>query len=117
MCLFLRKAIADAIHIIKMAAHGLSQNFTLTLFPIITFAGIAMTGVVFLVIGTLLLTAGNITETVLKEGANTTGAAGLALADSMRPQSLESFSLLNYMMIFDLFMFLWTTEFIQGTFH
>ena len=114
MCLFLRKAISDAIHIIEMAAKGLSQNFALTLYPIITFAGIAMTGAVFLVIGVLLLTAGNIKETALQVGANSTGAAGIALAESMRPQSLESFSLLNYMMFFDLFMFLWTTEFIQA---
>lgn len=114
MCLFLRKAISDAIHIIEMAAKGLSQNFALTLYPIITFAGIAMTGAVFLVIGVLLLTAGNIKETALQEGGNSTGAAGIALAESMRPQSLESFSLLNYMMFFDLFMFLWTTEFIQA---
>ena len=114
MCLFMRKAIQSAIHIIKTAAKALAQNFTLTLFPIITFAGIAATGAVFIVMGVLLLTAGNITEKVMTSDPNSTSSVGLAMAESYKPASLESFDTLHYMMFFDLFMFLWTTEFIQA---
>jgi len=115
LCIFMRKVIASAIHIIKTAATALGANFTLTLFPIISFAGIAATGAVFIVIGILLLTAGNITEQAMGNSTvNSTSAVALALMDANKPQMLESFSLLNYFMIFDLFMFLWTTEFIQA---
>lgn len=115
LCVFMRKTIASAIHIIQTAATALGANFTLTLFPIISFAGIAATGAVFIVIGILLLTAGNITEQALGSSTgNSTSAVALALMDANKPQMLESFSLLNYFMIFDLFMFLWTTEFIQA---
>ena len=91
MCLFMRKAIQSAIHIIKTAAKALAQNFTLTLFPIITFAGIAATGAVFIVMGVLLLTAGNITEKVMTSDPNSTSSVGLAMAESYKPASLESF--------------------------
>ena len=115
MCVFMRKAIQSAIHIIRTAASALAQNFALTLFPVITFLGICMTSVVFLVVGLLLLTAGSITETsIAVDGANSTGAVALAMMEANKPASLESFSLLNYFMLFDLFMFLWTTEFIQA---
>jgi hypothetical protein len=115
LCVFMRKTIASAIHIIQTAATALGANFTLTLFPIISFAGIAATGAVFIVIGILLLTAGNITEQAMGNSTvNSTSAVALALMDANKPQMLESFSLLNYFMIFDLFMFLWTTEFIQA---
>jgi hypothetical protein len=115
LCVFVRKTIASAIHIIQTAATALGANFTLTLFPIISFAGIAATGAVFIVIGILLLTAGNITEQAMGNSTvNSTSAVALALMDANKPQMLESFSLLNYFMIFDLFMFLWTTEFIQA---
>ena len=114
MCIFMRKAIQSAIHIIRTAAKALAQNFSLTLFPVITFMGIAATGVVFIICGILLLTAGNITESAMFTNDTSTSATALALADSYKPASLKSFDMLNYMMIFDLFMFFWTTEFIQA---
>ena len=114
MCIFARKAIAGAIHIIKTAASALSHNFMLTLFPIVSFMGIAATGAVFLITGILLMTAGDITENAMASDANSTSAVGLAMAESYKPASLEGISTLKYMMFFDLFMFLWTTEFIQA---
>lgn len=51
----------------------------LTLFPIVSFMGIAATGAVFLITGILLMTAGDITENAMASDANSTsnGAIGL----------------------------------------
>jgi len=119
MCVFLRRTINNAIHIIQISAKALAQNFALTLFPVISFLGIAATASVFIVIGVLLLTAGNITESSLvnqtsADAVNTTSAAAVALLNANKPQIIEGLSTLNYLMFFDLFMFLWTTEFIQA---
>ncbi len=117
MVIFARKAIQAAIHIIETAAKALSQMKTLALFPLVTFFGLGGLGAIFVVCGVLLLTAGDITESALLNStatANATDSWAKNLAESYVPANVESSTVLNYMMIFDLFMFLWTTEFVQA---
>jgi hypothetical protein len=115
MVLFARKAIQTAVYIVEMSAKAIAHMKSLVLFPIITFFGVAATGVVFIVQGVLLLTAGNVEHSkLLEQATNSSSEFDMMLADSFNPTTLKNVPVLNYLMIFDLFMFLWTTEFIQA---
>ena len=120
MVLFARKAIQTAVYIVELSAKAIGHMKTLVFFPIITFFGVAATGTVFIVCGILLLTAGEVGPAQLLNKTMQDAAAGNAsdfdnmLLQSFEPNKLSSVPILNYLMIFDLFMFLWTTEFIQA---
>ena len=119
LVLLARKAIQTAVYIVEMSAKAIAHMKTLVFFPIISFFGVAATGAVFIVQGVLLLTAGSVehsqllNETMADLG-NSSSELDKMLADSFNPTTLKNVPVLNYLMIFDLFMFLWTTEFIQA---
>merc|ERR1711871_427076 len=119
MVLFARKAIQTAVYIVEMSARAIANVKTLVFFPIISFLGVSATGDVFIVQGVLLLTAGSVehsqllNDTLAKAG-NSSNELDQLLVESFNPATLKSVPVLNYLMFFDLFMFLWTTEFIQA---
>jgi hypothetical protein len=119
MVLFARKAIQTAVYIVEMSAKAIAHMKSLVFFPIITFFGVAATGAVFIVQGVLLLTAGSVAHSqllndTLASAQNSSSDFDNMLAESFNPATLKNVPVLNYLMIFDLFMFLWTTEFIQA---
>lgn len=124
MVLFARKAIQSAIHIIQTSAHAITALWRIVFFPVITFLGIGVTAVVFISTGILLLTCGDLQEASVDLNLTATPSAAAVspstvdsfeeLKASFSPDTIVSKMSLRYAMLYNLFMFLWTTEFIQA---
>eukprot|EP00949_MAST-11_sp_MAST-11-sp1_P000220 g220.t1 len=115
--IFAFKAIRSAIAIVKTGAMAINSQPTIVLMPLISLAGIAATGVFFIIVGVLLSSAGQFSTEKLGNGTLADSFDQLANATGPNPFLVQTFkrdSLLEYLLIGDLFMFLWVSEFIQA---
>ena len=121
---FLRKAIKMAIKIIQISTMAMSAMPEMVLFPLVTYFGIVLLAVVWLLIGILLQTAGNISSTAL---LNETASAAAALESSQASGNfttsfnietsytkVEDIAIIDYLWLYHIFMGLWVNAFIQG---
>jgi hypothetical protein len=124
--IFLRKAIKMAIKIIQISTMAMGSMPELVLFPLVTYGGIVILAIVWLIIGTMLQTAGTISSTsLLNETASATAAANSAAASTSNSNitsidiqssyaQVEEMDVINYLWLYHIFMGLWVNAFIQG---
>ena len=109
----------------------MSSMPTLVLFPLVTYGGIVLLGIVWLTIGIMLQTAGAISSTALMNetasmaaaaegavsGRNITAVSGnttTAFSIETNYAKVEEMDVINYLWLYHVFMGLWVNAFIQG---
>ena len=109
-----RKAIMDSIKIIKISANAVSKNFTIILWPFVSIILIGGFSVLFIVIGCLLMASVTPKEAGWTAADNVTVTGGNMTGAFLDVRKYQSQDTLKYAALFDLFMWLWTTELVQA---
>lgn len=115
--LFVRKAINDAIRIVKISATAVGANCKIVFWPLFSFLIVGLSSLLFAVVAVLLMSSGdmiavkmqNATASVTSDSSSNFTAITIPDIKQVKPQEM-----IKYLGLFDLFMWFWLNEFAQA---